>query len=132
MADNTNDKSGKKIDYDFAAHERPLFEAGMNAGYFQRTRGLGGGKGQPYTIVIPPPNITGVLHMGHALNDTIQDTCIRRARLQGRPTRWILGTDHAGISTPTKVDKKLADQGISRLAIGREAFIGSGVAEGSV
>ena len=61
--------------------------------------------------------------MGHALNDTIQDTCIRRARMQGRPTRWILGTDHAGISTQTKVDKKLADQGISRLEIGREAFI---------
>ena len=80
-------------------------------------------RGQPYTIVIPPPNITGVLHMGHALNDTIQDTCIRRARMQGRPTRWILGTDHAGISTQTKVDKKLADQGISRLEIGREAFI---------
>ena len=111
MADNTNDKSGKKIDYDFAAHERPLFEAWMNAGYFQRTPELGAGKGQPYTIVIPPPNITGVLHMGHALNDTIQDTCIRRARMQGRPTRWILGTDHAGISTQTKVDKKLADQG---------------------
>ena len=101
MADNTNDKSGKKIDYDFAAHERPLFEAWMNAGYFQRTPELGAGKGQPYTIVIPPPNITGVLHMGHALNDTIQDTCIRRARMQGRPTRWILGTDHAGISTQT-------------------------------
>ena len=95
----------------------------MDAGYFQRTPELGAGKGQPYTIVIPPPNITGVLHMGHALNDTIQDTCIRRARMQGRPTRWILGTDHAGISTQTKVDKKLADQGISRLEIGREAFI---------
>ena len=61
--------------------------------------------------------------MGHALNDTIQDTCIRRARMQGRPARWILGTDHAGISTQTKVDKKLADQGISRLEIGREAFV---------
>ena len=123
MADNTNDKSGKKIDYDFAAHERPLFDAWMDAGYFQRTPELGAGTGQPYTIVIPPPNITGVLHMGHALNDTIQDTCIRRARMQGRPTRWILGPDHAGISTQTKVDKKLADQGISRLEIGREAFI---------
>ena len=118
MADN-----GKKIDYDFAAHERPLFEAWKDAGYFQRGEGFGAKKGQPYTIVIPPPNITGVLHMGHALNDTIQDTCIRRARMQGRPTRWILGTDHAGISTQTKVDKKLADQGISRLEIGREAFI---------
>ena len=78
---------------------------------------------QPYTIVIPPPNITGVLHMGHALNDTIQDACIRRARMRGYQTRWIIGTDHAGISTQTKVDKRLAEQGISRLEIGREAFI---------
>ena len=78
---------------------------------------------EPYTIVIPPPNVTGMLHMGHMLNNTLQDVLVRRARMQGRPTRWILGTDHAGISTQTKVDKKLADQGISRLEIGREAFI---------
>lgn len=124
MADNTNEKDGgKKIDYDFAAHERPLFDAWKDAGYFRRGEGFGNKKSQPYTIVIPPPNITGVLHMGHALNDTIQDTCIRRARMQGCPTRWILGTDHAGISTQTKVDKRLAEQGISRLEIGREAFI---------
>ncbi|WP_165046089.1 valine--tRNA ligase [Adlercreutzia sp. ZJ138] len=120
MAESTQEK---KIDYDFAAHERPLFEAWKDAGYFQRGEGFGKQKGKPYTIVIPPPNITGVLHMGHALNDTIQDTCIRRARMQGRPTRWVLGTDHAGIATQTKVDKKLADEGISRMEIGREAFI---------
>lgn len=124
MADNMNETpKAKKIDYDFAAHERHLFDAWKEAGYFQRGEGFGVQKGNPYTIVIPPPNITGVLHMGHALNDTIQDTCIRRARMQGRPTRWILGTDHAGISTQTKVDKKLADEGVSRLEIGREAFI---------
>ena len=64
-----------------------------------------------------------MLHMGHALNDTIQDTCIRRARMQGYQARWILGTDHAGIATQTKVDKKLAEEGISRLEIGREKFI---------
>ena len=57
------------------------------------------------------------------LNDTIQDACIRRARMQGRPTRWVLGTDHAGIATQTKVDKALADEGICRLEIGREAFV---------
>ena len=74
-------------------------------------------------MVIPPPNVTGVLHMGHALNDTIQDACVRRARMRGYRTRWILGTDHAGISTQTKVDKKLQSEGISRLEIGREAFI---------
>lgn len=125
MTENTESTSGqgRKIDFDFQAHERPFFEAWKDAGCFQRGEGFGSKKDQPYTIVIPPPNITGVLHMGHALNDTIQDACIRRARMQGRPTRWILGTDHAGISTQTKVDKKLADEGISRLEIGREAFI---------
>ncbi len=116
-------EEGKKIDYDFAAHETPLFNAWKDAGYFQRSAGRGEYADHPYTIVIPPPNITGVLHMGHALNDTIQDTCTRHARMQGRPTRWILGTDHAGIATQTKVDKKLADEGISRLQIGRDAFI---------
>ena len=122
MAD--NETQGKaKIDYDFAAHETPLFNAWRENGYFKRSAGRGDYKDHPYTIVIPPPNITGMLHMGHALNDTIQDTCIRHARMQGRPTRWILGTDHAGIATQTKVDKKLADEGVSRLEIGREAFI---------
>ena len=116
-------EEGKKVDYDFAAHERPLFDAWNSHGYFQRSQGRGDFADHPYTIVIPPPNITGVLHMGHALNDTIQDTCTRHARMQGRPTRWVLGTDHAGIATQTKVDKKLADEGVSRLQIGREAFI---------
>lgn len=103
--------------------EEPIFEAWKSGGYFRRTEGFGQLAGSPYTIVIPPPNVTGVLHMGHALNDTIQDACIRHARMQGRPTRWILGTDHAGIATQTKVDKHLAEQGISRREIGREAFI---------
>ena len=113
----------KKVDYDFAAHEAPLFKAWNDRGYFQRTPGFGKHQNDCYTIVIPPPNITGMLHMGHALDDTIQDACIRRARMQGYQTRWILGTDHAGIATQTKVDKKLAEQGISRLEIGREKFI---------
>ena len=124
MAENTNEKTnGGTAGYDFAAHERPLFEAWKDAGYFQRTPGFGPRANDPFTVVIPPPNITGVLHMGHALNETIQDTCIRRARMQGRPTRWVLGTDHAGIATQTKVDKALAEKGISRLEIGREAFV---------
>ncbi len=118
-----NEQAKKKVDYDFAAHERPLIEAWQNNGYFKRTPGFGRHADDTYTIVIPPPNITGALHMGHALNDTIQDTCIRRARMQGYRTRWVLGTDHAGIATQTKVDKKLADEGISRLEIGREAFV---------
>ncbi|MEG0070530.1 MAG: valine--tRNA ligase [Raoultibacter sp.] len=113
----------KKIDYDFAAHEEPLMRAWYEQGYFHRSPGFGEHANESYTIVIPPPNITGVLHMGHALDDTIQDTCIRRARMQGYRTHWVLGTDHAGISTQTKVDKRLAEQGISRLEIGREAFV---------
>ena len=83
-------------------------------GSFERTPGFGKNGAQSYTVVIPPPNVTGVLHMGHALNDTIQDACVRRARMQGYQTRWIVGVDHAGIATQTKVDKHLAEQGIDR------------------
>ena len=103
--------------------EKPLFDAWKEQGYFARTPGFGKNGADTYTVVIPPPNVTGMLHMGHALNDTIQDTCVRHARMQGYQTRWILGTDHAGIATQTKVDKKLAEQGISRLEIGREKFL---------
>lgn len=118
-----SEEKKKKIDFDFAAHETPFFDAWMKEGYFARSKGHGEHADETYTIVIPPPNITGVLHMGHALNNTIQDACTRRARMQGYQARWIIGTDHAGIATQTKVDKKLADEGISRLEIGREAFI---------
>ena len=117
------EEQAKKVTYDFAAHEAPLFNEWVKEGYFRRSKGAGEHAHETFTIVVPPPNITGVLHMGHALNETIQDTCIRRARMQGYQTRWIIGTDHAGIATQTKVDKKLADEGISRLEIGREKFI---------
>ena len=117
MAENKKNEEGqaKKVDYDFAAHETPIFNEWVEEGYFHRSKGQGEHADDTFTIVVPPPNITGVLHMGHALNETIQDTCIRRARMRGYQTRWIIGTDHAGIATQTKVDKKLADQGISRL-----------------
>ncbi len=78
---------------------------------------------RPFTIAIPPPNVTGSLHMGHALNNTIQDVLIRRSRMTGRPTRWILGTDHAGIATQNKVEQKLAKEGLSRYDVGRERFV---------
>ena len=125
MADNkkAEEAQAKKVDYDFAAHEKPIFDEWVKEGYFHRSKGEGEHADETFTIVVPPPNITGVLHMGHALNETIQDTCIRRARMRGYQTRWIIGTDHAGIATQTKVDKKLADEGISRLEIGREKFI---------
>lgn len=112
-----------KIEFDFQAHEAPFFESWEKAGLFKRSAGFGDYADETYTVVIPPPNITGVLHMGHALNDTIQDACVRRSRMQGYQTRWVIGTDHAGIATQTKVDKKLAEEGISRLEIGREKFI---------
>ncbi|MGH2930191.1 MAG: class I tRNA ligase family protein, partial [Solirubrobacteraceae bacterium] len=69
---------------------------------------------EPFTIVIPPPNVTGVLHMGHALNCTIQDCLVRHQRMRGRRTKWILGTDHAGIATQTQVEKALTAEGSSR------------------
>jgi valyl-tRNA synthetase len=77
----------------------------------------------PYTIVIPPPNVTGVLHMGHMLNNTIQDVLIRRARLKGFNACWVPGTDHASIATEAKVVAKLKDQGIQKLDLTREEFL---------
>src|SRR5687767_10209621 len=76
-----------------------------------------------YSIAVPPPNVTGSLHMGHALNASIQDVCIRVARMRGRRAKWIFGTDHAGIATQRQVEKQLESEGTSRVAIGREAFI---------
>ena len=78
---------------------------------------------QPYTIVIPPPNVTGVLHMGHMLNNTIQDILVRRARMEGKNACWVPGTDHASIATEAKVVKKLAEQGIKKRELTREQFL---------
>ncbi len=76
-----------------------------------------------YSIAIPPPNVTGVLHMGHALNGSVQDTLIRYHRMRGKRAKWILGTDHAGIATQKQVERALVAEGTSREAIGREAFV---------
>ncbi len=78
---------------------------------------------EPYTIVIPPPNVTGVLHMGHMLNNTIQDILVRRARMEGKNALWVPGTDHASISTETKVIAKLASEGIKKTDLTREEFL---------
>ena len=78
---------------------------------------------EPYTIVIPPPNVTGVLHMGHMLNNTIQDILIRRARMEGKNACWVPGTDHASIATEAKVVKKLAGEGIKKSDLTREEFL---------
>lgn len=80
--------------------------------------------GEPYTIMIPPPNVTGVLHMGHALNNTLQDILCRFERMRGRDVLWQPGTDHAGIATQMVVERQLAAEGnTSRRDMGREAFI---------
>ena len=78
---------------------------------------------EPYTIVIPPPNVTGVLHMGHVLNETIQDILVRRARLEGKNACWVPGTDHASIATEAKVIKRLKEQGINKSDLTREEFL---------
>ena len=77
----------------------------------------------PYTVVIPPPNVTGVLHMGHVLNETIQDVLVRRARLEGKNACWVPGTDHASIATEAKVIKRLKEQGINKSDLTREEFL---------
>ncbi|ACV22207.1 Valine--tRNA ligase [Slackia heliotrinireducens] len=104
--------------YDAAQVEERMLQKWLDGGFYARSKGS-----EDRTVVIPPPNVTGMLHMGHALDDTIQDTFIRYCRMRGYSTRWILGTDHAGIATQTKVDKKLKAEGISRLEIGREKFL---------
>ena len=77
----------------------------------------------PFCIVIPPPNVTGRLHIGHALDHTIQDILIRRARMQGFEALWLPGTDHAGIATQVVVERSLREEGLDRREMGREAFL---------
>ena len=80
-------------------------------------------KREPYTIVIPPPNVTGVLHMGHMLNNTIQDVLVRRARMLGKNACWVPGTDHASIATEAKLVARLKSEGIEKRNISREEFL---------
>ncbi|MCY4612833.1 MAG: valine--tRNA ligase [Nitrospira sp.] len=92
----------------------------IDRGYFSAAAGSAE---QPYTIVLPPPNVTGSLHIGHALNHTLQDILIRWRRMQGRNTLWLPGTDHAGIATQNVVERQLAEEGTRREELGRDAFI---------
>src|SRR5246127_773925 len=98
--------------YDPAEVEPRIAEKWLQSGLFHPEPE--GTAAENYSIAIPPPNVTGVLHMGHALNNTVQDTLIRHARMRGRRTKWILGTDHAGIATQTQVERALAQEGQSR------------------
>ena len=99
--------------------ENKWYQHWLDKNYFHSTPD----EREPYTIVIPPPNVTGVLHMGHMMNNTIQDVLIRRARMQGKNACWVPGTDHASIATEAKVVNKLAQQGIKKTDIGRDEFL---------
>ena len=100
--------------------EEELYEKWESKGYFKPS---GDKSKDPYTIVIPPPNITGKLHMGHALDNTLQDILIRTKRMQGYNTLWVPGTDHASIATEAKIVEKMKEAGITKEDIGREAFL---------
>src|SRR5215831_1076432 len=106
--------------YDPKAVEARWYHTWSERGYFHASTTH---PGQPYSIVIPPPNVTGSLHVGHALNHSLQDILIRWRRMQGRNTLWLPGTDHAGIATQNVVEKQLQTEGISRESLGREQFI---------
>ena len=108
--------SGK---YNAKAVEEKWYAYWMKNNYFHSTPD----EREPYTIVIPPPNVTGILHMGHMLNNTIQDVLIRRARLQGKNACWVPGTDHASIATEAKVVAKLKEQGIDKNDLSRDEFL---------
>lgn len=105
--------------YDATQVEQKWYDYWMKHQYFQSKPD----ERTPYTIVIPPPNVTGVLHMGHMLNNTIQDVLIRRARLQGKNACWVPGTDHASIATEAKVVAKLKEQGIDKNDLSRDEFM---------
>ena len=100
--------------------EAPLYQKWQSAGYFKADANS---KKPPFTIVIPPPNVTGSLHIGHALDHTIQDLLIRMKRMKGFEALWLPGMDHAGIATQNVVEKQLAAEGKSRHDLGREAFV---------
>ncbi|MCB0218719.1 MAG: class I tRNA ligase family protein, partial [Chrysiogenetes bacterium] len=106
--------------YDFRPVEGRWYEAWDGEGLFTADPKA---EGEPFCIVIPPPNVTGQLHMGHALNNTLQDILCRFQRMRGRNVLWVPGTDHAGIATQSVVERDLRAQGTSRLEIGREQFV---------
>ncbi|MFQ3546832.1 MAG: class I tRNA ligase family protein, partial [Termitinemataceae bacterium] len=106
--------------YNPKSFEDRIYEQWKTAGSFQPQ--LVKGK-QPFVVVIPPPNVTGVLHMGHGLNNSLQDIVVRFHRMRGEPTLWVPGTDHAGIATQNVVEKRLKKEGKSRHDLGRDKFV---------
>ena len=112
--------------YDPAAHEPAVYQRWKSAGIFTARAECSdrmGGDRAPFTIVIPPPNVTAVLHMGHGLNNTVQDVLVRWRRMAGDETLWVPGTDHAGIATQNVIEKQLGTEGRTRFDLGRAAFV---------
>ena len=120
MSERTPSAAALPKRYDPSDLEGRWYAVWQERGYFHPPAGEGP---EPYTIVIPPPNVTGVLHMGHGLNNTIQDVLIRRERMRGRRALYLPGTDHAGIATQNVVERELAVEGLDRDDLGREAFV---------
>ena len=118
MASPTDRPAALDKTYEPHAIETRLYETWERAGYFQPS-----GEGAPYCIMIPPPNVTGNLHMGHAFQDTIMDALTRWHRMRGDNTLWQAGTDHAGIATQMVVERQLEAEGKSRHVLGREPFL---------
>jgi valyl-tRNA synthetase len=112
----TEEQMGKS--FTPAEFEDRIYSMWEDSGYFTPQ-----GDGEPFVVVIPPPNVTGVLHLGHGLNNSLQDLMVRYYRMQGRPALWVPGTDHAGIATQQVVERKLRDEGTSRHELGREKFV---------
>ena len=122
----TQDLMELPAQYDPGQTERAIYQRWVEAGIFsadeKRSRRNGGDR-DPFVIVMPPPNVTAVLHMGHGLNNTVQDVLVRWRRMVGDETLWVPGTDHAGIATQNIVEKQLAAEGKSKADLGREAFV---------
>ncbi|BCJ85063.1 valine--tRNA ligase [Effusibacillus dendaii] len=120
MSEDTTNQNQIPTVYDPQSTEQRLYDWWIESQFFKAT---GDPDKQPYSIVIPPPNVTGVLHMGHALDCTLQDVLIRYKRMRGFDTLWLPGMDHAGIATQARVEATLREQGISRYDMGREKFL---------
>src|SRR3954468_11719378 len=121
MAADRHELLEQRTRYDPADVESRVFARWQEARIFHPEPA--GSAAENYSIAVPPPNVTGSLHMGHALNGSIQDVCIRVARMRGKRTKWIYGTDHAGIATQRQVERALEDEGTTKEQLGREAFV---------
>ncbi|HEX7025166.1 MAG TPA: class I tRNA ligase family protein, partial [Gemmatimonadales bacterium] len=114
--------------YDPTGLEDELYRQWERRGLFEPASDHPGGPatpppGPPYVIQMPPPNVTAQLHMGHGLNNTVQDALVRFERMRGREVLWLPGTDHAGIATQNVVERLLAKEGLTRFDVGRDAFV---------